>query len=84
MLPHFVRHDFDDVVEETRAAGFALDMAWFAPHFEFRFPVIGEFTAAEHARRTAQGDRAVVRARRRAGRRLHGALRRFVASSGCR
>jgi uncharacterized protein (DUF2126 family) len=44
MLPHFARLDFEDVVEETRAAGFELDMAWFAPHFEFRFPVMGELT----------------------------------------
>ena len=27
-----------------RPAGFELDMSWFAPHFEFRFPVIGELT----------------------------------------
>ncbi len=44
MLPLFVRQDFEDVVDETRAAGFELDMAWFAPHFEFRFPVMGEMT----------------------------------------
>jgi uncharacterized protein (DUF2126 family) len=44
MLPHFVRLDFEDVVEETRQAGFELDATWFAPHFEFRFPIIGEFT----------------------------------------
>lgn len=44
MLPHFARLDFEDVVEDCRAAGFGLDTAWFAPHFEFRFPIIGEFT----------------------------------------
>jgi uncharacterized protein (DUF2126 family) len=44
MLPHFVRTDFEDVVTETREAGFELDTVWFAPHFEFRFPVMGEFT----------------------------------------
>jgi uncharacterized protein (DUF2126 family)/transglutaminase-like putative cysteine protease len=43
MLPHFVRTDFEDVVQDTREAGFELDMAWFAPHFEFRFPVMGDF-----------------------------------------
>ncbi len=43
LLPHFVRRDFEDVVEETRQAGYDLDANWFAPHFEFRFPVIGEF-----------------------------------------
>jgi uncharacterized protein (DUF2126 family) len=42
LLPTFVRMDFDDVVAELREAGFAFDAAWFAPHFEFRFPLIGE------------------------------------------
>jgi uncharacterized protein (DUF2126 family)/transglutaminase-like putative cysteine protease len=43
MLPYFVQADFDDVIAETHAAGYALDPAWFAPHFEFRFPKHGEF-----------------------------------------
>jgi len=42
MLPYFVQRDFADVLSEQRAAGFALDPAWFAPHFEFRFPKLGE------------------------------------------
>ncbi|HKR42771.1 MAG TPA: transglutaminase family protein [Paraburkholderia sp.] len=42
MLSTFVQMDFDDVLAETSAAGFALDPAWFAPHFEFRFPLVGE------------------------------------------
>ncbi len=42
MLSTFVKMDFDDVLAETTAAGFALDPAWFAPHFEFRFPLVGE------------------------------------------
>ncbi|MBC7803062.1 MAG: transglutaminase family protein, partial [Candidatus Parcubacteria bacterium] len=45
MLPHFVWQDFEDVIEETRDAGYALQAEWFAPHFEFRFPRIGEFAA---------------------------------------
>ncbi|HEX3601132.1 MAG TPA: transglutaminase family protein [Lacipirellulaceae bacterium] len=43
MLPHFVQQDFRDVVEELRLAGYPLDHAWFAPHYEFRFPFVGEF-----------------------------------------
>ena len=34
--------DFDDVMAELNAAGFAFDSQWFAPHFEFRFPLVGE------------------------------------------
>ncbi|WP_301103335.1 transglutaminase family protein [Propionivibrio sp.] len=45
MLPHFVKQDFDDVIDELRAAGYALESDWFAPHFEFRFPVHGGFVA---------------------------------------
>ncbi len=42
LLPTFVQMDFDDVVAELRQAGFDFDARWFAPHFEFRFPLIGE------------------------------------------
>jgi uncharacterized protein (DUF2126 family)/transglutaminase-like putative cysteine protease len=41
MLPHFVDQDFDDVLTELGQAGFAFEKAWFAPHYEFRFPVLG-------------------------------------------
>jgi len=43
MLPHFVWDDFSDVIADLQSGGFALDQQWFAPHFEFRFPYIGEF-----------------------------------------
>ena len=42
MLPHFVRQDFNDVIGELREHGYPIDPAWFDPHFEFRFPFIGE------------------------------------------
>ena len=42
MLPTFVQMDFDDVVADLNAAGYAFDSAWFAPHFAFRFPLVGE------------------------------------------
>jgi uncharacterized protein (DUF2126 family) len=41
MLPHYVWSDFADVVEDMNRAGYALDLEWFAPHFEFRFPRSG-------------------------------------------
>ena len=42
LLPTFVWSDFEDALAELRSAGFGLDPAWFAPHFEFRFPLVGE------------------------------------------
>ena len=45
MLPWFVWQDFEDVLSETAAAGYPLQPDWFAPHFEFRFPRYGEFSA---------------------------------------
>ena len=41
MLPFHVWQDFVDVIDDMNRAGYALDAAWFAPHFEFRFPVYG-------------------------------------------
>jgi uncharacterized protein (DUF2126 family) len=45
LLPTFVHMDFDDVMEDMQRAGYAINAAWFAPHFEFRFPKIGEVCA---------------------------------------
>ncbi len=41
LLPHFAQRDFRDVIRDLNAAGFPLEEAWFAPHFEFRYPVHG-------------------------------------------
>ncbi len=46
LLPSFVKMDFDDVIAELRQAGFAFDADWFAPHLEFRFPLIGQVRVA--------------------------------------
>jgi uncharacterized protein (DUF2126 family) len=42
LLPHFIFQDFLDVIEEQKRAGFGMSIEWFAPHFEFRFPKIGD------------------------------------------
>ena len=44
MLPYFVAGDLQDVIAEQNAAGFLLKPEWFAPHLEFRFPKIGDFS----------------------------------------
>ena len=45
LLPHCIQEDFDDVITELQEAGFAFDAAWFAPHLEFRFPLVGQIQA---------------------------------------
>ena len=46
MLPTFIQQDFADVIAEMNSAGYAFDPAWFAPHTEFRFPVVGSVQIA--------------------------------------
>nr|MBP6853576.1 transglutaminase family protein [Rhodoferax sp.] len=40
LLPTFIRMDFEDVIAEMQAAGYAVDPGWCAPHLEFRFPLL--------------------------------------------
>jgi uncharacterized protein (DUF2126 family) len=42
LLPHFVRQDFADVICDIRRSGYPLEMAWFEPFLEFRFPHYGD------------------------------------------
>ena len=46
MLPHFLRADLESVVADLQDAGLPMDAAWFAPHFEFRFPRWGAIERA--------------------------------------
>ncbi len=45
MLPHFIWQDLSDVCEELNAAGYPVELDWFAPHLNFRFPRLGDFAA---------------------------------------
>ena len=46
MLPTFIKLDFEDVMMDMRSAGYAFDDSWFAPHYEFRFPLVGSIHCA--------------------------------------
>jgi uncharacterized protein (DUF2126 family) len=46
MLPHFIWTDLGDVVGELNDAGYPFELAWFAAHRDFRFPLLGDFSAA--------------------------------------
>lgn len=41
MLRHYVEQDLRDALFDLEQLGFAIPAEWFAPHVEFRFPVIG-------------------------------------------
>jgi uncharacterized protein (DUF2126 family)/transglutaminase-like putative cysteine protease len=41
LLPEFVERDFEHVIASLRRMGYGFELDWFAPHFEFRFPVHG-------------------------------------------
>jgi len=41
MLPHYVWDDLREVVADLAQAGYAFELEWFAPFFEFRFPRLG-------------------------------------------
>ena len=41
MLPHFVWADLAAVIDDLRHAGYPIELEWFAPFLEFRFPHYG-------------------------------------------
>ena len=45
MLPHFVWSDFASVIDDLKAANLPVDLEWFRPHHEFRFPCYGKMGA---------------------------------------
>jgi uncharacterized protein (DUF2126 family)/transglutaminase-like putative cysteine protease len=46
MLPHFIWQDFSAIIGDLKSAAFAMDLDWFRPHFEFRYPVCGTLDRA--------------------------------------
>jgi uncharacterized protein (DUF2126 family)/transglutaminase-like putative cysteine protease len=47
MLAHYVRKDLEEVVNYLNEAGYAFNMSWFDPFFEFRFPHYGSVQIKE-------------------------------------
>ncbi len=47
MLPHYVRNDMQDVVRDLQRAGYPLQLEWFEPFMEFRFPHYGTVTVKD-------------------------------------
>lgn len=41
MLPHYMWQDLADVVRDLREGGLAVDVEWFRPFLDYRFPVLG-------------------------------------------
>ncbi|MDW7691085.1 transglutaminase family protein [Flammeovirgaceae bacterium SG7u.111] len=41
LLPHYVKQDIADVVDDLKQAGYDFDLKWFDSFFEFRFPHYG-------------------------------------------
>ena len=41
LLPHFVREDMREVVADLNRAGYPIELEWFDPFLEFRFPHFG-------------------------------------------
>ncbi len=41
MLPYYLMTDFRTVIRDMNEAGIPLEYAWFAPHIEFRCPLVG-------------------------------------------
>ncbi len=45
MLPHYLWSDIASVVDDLKAASLPVELDWFRPHYEFRFPCYGKVEA---------------------------------------
>ncbi len=43
MLPHFLKEDLHDVLDHLQTSDINFSKEWFDPHYEFRFPMLGEY-----------------------------------------
>ncbi|WP_020527293.1 DUF2126 domain-containing protein [Flexithrix dorotheae] len=44
LLPHYVKQDMEEIVNDLKDAGYPFELDWFDPFFEFRFPHYGTST----------------------------------------
>lgn len=49
MLPNYIWQDLCDVMHELQEFNVEFDAQWFLPHFEFRFPKLGEYICEDGA-----------------------------------
>ncbi|MBL8566514.1 MAG: transglutaminase family protein [Hyphomicrobiaceae bacterium] len=47
MLPHYLWTDLAGVIDDLKAAGLPVELEWFRPHYEFRFPLYGKIVARD-------------------------------------
>lgn len=46
MLPHYLWSDFATIIADLKSANLPVELEWFRPHFEFRFPLYGTVSAS--------------------------------------
>ena len=47
MLPHYLWEDFLEVIHDLTEGGLDFEADWYAPHFDFRFPLAGKIAYKE-------------------------------------
>jgi uncharacterized protein (DUF2126 family)/transglutaminase-like putative cysteine protease len=47
MLPHYVRQDLQEVIDDLADAGYPFDISWLNTFFDFRFPFYGKVSVQE-------------------------------------
>jgi uncharacterized protein (DUF2126 family) len=47
MLPHYVQRDLGEVISDLQEQGYAFQLEWLEPFFEFRFPLYGKINVQD-------------------------------------
>lgn len=54
LLPHYLLQDFQSVLRDLSAFGYAFELEWFAPFFQRRFPQIGKLSLMDNPARVLE------------------------------